>query len=492
MQCGESVELVVAALGAADAPEVQYEAAWCVTNIASGTAADTARLVACGAVPRLVALLAGAASDVLREQALWALGNIAGDGAGARDAVLAAPGLAGAVQAAVRGADTRALLRTAAWALLLLCRGDPAPSLGAVRALLPALGVLLHSRDGAVAGDACAALLCVATGASADGGLCARVDAVVALGVVRRVTELLYSPAPGVAQCAVRLLGRVAAGTDAHTQTVINVGALPALRSLLASADRGVRQDACWALSNITAGRREQVEAVLAADLLPPLLAAVRSPELDVRREAAYAVANACCAGAVPQVQEAARAGALDALCGLLAATRDSRLLATVLEALERIVRAGDYGLPGQRDDDNVFLRRADELGAVAQLEALAERHTDAAVVGAAERLLRRFSDAADDDEAGDFLEDDEEYDEADGDDDDDAFRTLMDAAANATTGGRADDDCDDDDDENGDVISVPDMPSAGPVAVPPPVAAVNWGAAQAPSAQQQPSLFFQ
>ena len=54
------MELIVGALGAASTPEVQYEAAWCVTNIASGTGGETARLVAAGAVGALGALVAGA------------------------------------------------------------------------------------------------------------------------------------------------------------------------------------------------------------------------------------------------------------------------------------------------------------------------------------------------------------------------------------------------------------------------------------------------
>ena len=485
--CGESVELIVGALGAASTPEVQYEAAWCVTNIASGTGGETARLVAAGAVGALGALVAGTDRAALREQALWALGNVAGDGTAARDAVLGAPGLVAAVGAALGDATApRTLVRTAAWTLLMLCRGDPAPPLRALRGILPLLGALLHSTDPEVIGDACAALLCVAappppssTPASAAGAAednpNARVGAVVELGVMRRVAELLHHPGAAVQQCALRLLGRVAAGADAHTQTVVNVGALPALRALLSSARRAVRRDACWALSNIAAGRREQVAALVAAGLLPPLLSAVRTdPAPDVRREAAYAVANACCAGAVALVQEVALAGALDALAGVLAegagaGGSDARLLAAVLDALEHIVRAGDYGVPGQVGDANVLLVRAEELGVVPRLEALALHHADAAVADAAEHLLRRFNDA-DDDEAADF------FDDREGDGDDEAFKTLMDDAE------------DDEDDDGEDVITVPDMPSAGPAAVSSPPPAFQF-TAQTP---QKSSLFFQ
>ena len=223
IDCG-AVPYIVSFLRRNENTELQFEAAWALTNIAS--TAFTSIVVTNGAIPLLAALLNSHSPD-LREQCAWCLGNVAGDGPGLRDIVLKHNALDPLLMNISHPASL-SLLRNCVWALSNFCRGKPLPDMSVVAPALPVLAAILHQNaDTEAMIDATWSLSYLSDGDDS------RIAAVVSLNVIPVLIQMLTSTRVGGIIPALRCLGNIVSGNDTQTQAVVDGGVLQVLGMIL-------------------------------------------------------------------------------------------------------------------------------------------------------------------------------------------------------------------------------------------------------------------
>lgn len=363
-------------------PDLVFEAAWALTNIASTNM--TRSVVDAGAVPALVHHLQSKKDDI-REQCAWCLGNIAGDCHELRDFVLHQGALNGLILN-VNEPTSMTLLSNFTWAVSNLCRGKPSPPGHLIEpAIGPLASLLSRNVSDEVIVDACWALSYLADGDND------RIQMLMDTKITDILVNLLNREQTLLLTPVVRTLGNFVTGDDSQTQVVVDAGVIKPASKLLQHPNRNIRKETTWLLSNIAAGTIGQIDSLFhEVGLLEKVVAMSQEDRWEIRKEAIWVVSNIFTTGNEYHVRSLVQRDGLNSIVDVLT-TQDPKMIIVALEAIEKVLAVGEQLNLG-------YNTLVDEYNGIDALELLQE-HQNEQIYEKAVDILERFFQAEDEED---------------------------------------------------------------------------------------------
>ncbi len=326
--------------------QLQHEAAWVLNIICSGSAEQTAEVVNCpSAMPNLVNLLESDSAKV-RHEALWALGNVAGDSTAHRDILLNLDVLSKLLPLLctedVISSQPIWLLRTATWTLCSLCRDKPSADWNHLQPIIHALSVMVTSDDQEILKNSCWTLAYLSDADDSEEKASMILNLIHASGSFERLISLLEYKDAVVRHPALSTFGNMTIFSGEQMQQMIDCGVLKKFKKLMTDKNERIRKCVCWALSNVMTGSERYIEAVISEDLVPDLIEMTKTEKYEIAEEALWALCNATINGTDQQMFYLVQHGVIQAMFAFL---EKNRTRPTMLEeALESMVKILEIG----------------------------------------------------------------------------------------------------------------------------------------------------
>lgn len=342
---------------------LQLEATWVLVNLASGNTEQTNSLIQKNVIELFVKLTKSPYPQI-QEQAIWGIGNIAGDCVAFRSKVMQAK----APESLLEVLNTQVssvIYGLIVWVFSNMCRLRPSEERFSVvtRAMLMVLKEAFKtSTDIVVVQDCLYGFYQNVKSETAD----IFRDNLFLLRLLKMYSEAQanYVNQRSVMSAIHTLLGGFTSDSDTHTEMVINAGFLTYLKNSLFIPDSATAREVCWIMSNLAIGKKEQLQTLLAEPLLFESIAKMCQHEDEIlAREATWTICNMCLCKATEVVQELINKGVIALFKCRLEETQDVKAITLILEGITHLIEfSGECGKESQTQFVNLLVSQG--LGA--------------------------------------------------------------------------------------------------------------------------------
>lgn len=442
IDCG-IVPRLVEFLGYESNPEIQYESAWALSNIAYGTKEQTDVIVKADCVPHLLKIISpplissslssssssssSSSAKVdeqqtrLVEQAIWCLGNVLSDGREnirlwcLQNGII--QGLSRFIELNARGISSQSEetidpLRYAAWLLSLLSKStDSTGAFGSafqislgdkylsyLISMLPLVCKLMKSKDPEILCNACAAAYNLTLSSRKpnifDNAVASDIPALLS-AIFDFVEAEGYPDYPGDFYLyIVRVAGNITSGNVLQTNRAMTPSIMRSLYYLANSVTSTlVKKEIWWGVSNMAAGDHSQIQSVLDFGLVELAVKSCFVCPFAIKQECFYVLCNIVTDCTLLQLDEyLAIPRSVEALCESLDMSYVNPLLTLALKAVRRILEYGS-SLFSSGSSPNPVRIQIEKAGGLEKIEKLQSLDDDK-IFEAARNILLRYFDA--------------------------------------------------------------------------------------------------
>jgi hypothetical protein len=342
-------------------PEFQYEALWCLTNIATGTSDQANSIVVKGGIPKIIRLMESSIEE-LKEQATWIIGNLASDCQKIRDTLIREKAFDKLITILASTSHPN-LIKQTTWAIGNFFRVKPSPPFDIVKKCIKtvsrAMIILQNEKEFLI--DACFILYFMTEHYKET------INELLEIGIIPNIIQNLDIQDTHIQINCLRIVGNIASGNANQTQSLIDWGLLQLLKKTIFNTAKQIRKESAWIISNIAAGTQKQIETLISLDFLPILAKVIQSDETEIKKESIWAVCNLTSVENPDYIKKILEQGILNIICDCLKLD-DAKYLAVCLEAFGNLLAFGKKNNP---EGLNPIVNEVDKMGMFDVLEKL-------------------------------------------------------------------------------------------------------------------------